>query len=95
MLINLQNNSPKGRLVYSNTKEINVLSVCEKTKWKYWWLKDYIIEITKYEYWNLSEHQNSSPGIDIPLSKEPSPIVTYGITVSKYYYYFFELSLIN
>ncbi|CAG8517486.1 20707_t:CDS:10 [Rhizophagus irregularis] len=80
-LINLQNNSPKGRLVYSNTKEINVLSVCEKTKWKYWWLKDYIIEITKYEYWNLSEHQDSPPGIDIPLSKEPSPIVTYGITL--------------
>ncbi|CAB5188348.1 unnamed protein product [Rhizophagus irregularis] len=51
---------PKGRLVYSNTKEINVLSVCEKTKWKYWWLKDYIIEIT---------------------NKEPSPIVTYGITL--------------
>ncbi|CAB4481165.1 unnamed protein product [Rhizophagus irregularis] len=72
---------PKGRLVYSNTKEINVLSVCEKTKWKYWWLKDYIIEITKYEYWNLSEHQDSPPGIDIPLSKEPSPIVTYGITL--------------
>ncbi|GBB88248.1 hypothetical protein RclHR1_01480013 [Rhizophagus clarus] len=74
---------PQGRLVYSNTKEINVLSVCEKTKWKYWLLNNYIIEITRYEYWDVSKYQNTPSGIDIPLNKEPSPIVTYGITLHK------------
>ncbi|RIA96991.1 hypothetical protein C1645_814644, partial [Glomus cerebriforme] len=73
----------QGRLVYSNTKEINVVSVCEKTKWKYWWHKDYIVEITKYEFWDLSEFTSTPPGIEIPLSQRLSPTVTYGVTLYK------------
>jgi len=70
-------------LVYSNTKEINVVSVCEKTKWKYWWQKDYIVEITRYEFWDLSNYKNTNPGIEIPLSHEAPPVVTYGVTLYK------------
>ncbi len=74
-------------MIYSNTKEIIPISVCEKTKWKYWWNKDYIVEVTKYEFWDLSKYRKTKPGIDIPLSREPSPIVSYGVTVSKKIYF--------
>jgi hypothetical protein len=79
-------------LVYSNTKEIIVTSVCEKTKWKYWWKNDYVVEVTKYEFWDLSndEKTKTKPGIDILLSRELSPPnVSFGVTVSKKFFFFF------
>jgi hypothetical protein len=77
-------------LVYSNTDEINVTSVCEKTRWKYWWGEHYVVEVTRYRFWNLTKHVASPPGVEIPLDKEPAT-VSFGISVSKlflYYYYF-------
>ena len=86
--------SPKGRLVYSNTKEIKVISVCEKTKWKYWWNNDYVVEITKYEFWNLPpKYMNYNPGVEILLSQEKPPKVSYGVTVSKIF--FAKISLLS
>jgi len=70
-------------LVYSNTEEINVVSVCEKTRWKYWWGLDYVIEVTKYEFWRLSIYMNNPPGVEIHLDRESPSSVTFGVSVSK------------
>ena len=83
MLINLNNHSPQNRLVYSNTEEINVVSVCEKTRWKYWWASNYVIEVTKYEFWELSKYMNNPPGVEIPLNRESPFSVSFGVSVSK------------
>ncbi|CAG8458784.1 1509_t:CDS:2, partial [Acaulospora colombiana] len=52
---------------YTNTEEVKVTGVCEKTKYKYWWNRhgeldkleepedDFIVEITKYVYWNCEK----------------------------------------
>ncbi|CAB5208439.1 unnamed protein product [Rhizophagus irregularis] len=72
----------QGRLVYSNTEQIRVISVCEKTKRKFWWNDNYVVEITKYEYWNLSRKMKVT-GIEFPLSDEKPPKVSYGVTLYK------------
>ncbi|CAG8744778.1 7380_t:CDS:2, partial [Funneliformis mosseae] len=72
--------NPENRLVYSNTEEINVVSICEKTRWKYWWGTNYIIEITKYEFWELSKYMDDLPGVEIPLNQEPPFSVTFGVS---------------
>ncbi|GBB93067.1 hypothetical protein RclHR1_02100016 [Rhizophagus clarus] len=72
----------QGRLVYSNTNEIRVISVCEKTKWKFWWNKNYVVEITRYEFWNLSRFMKRI-GIEFPLSDERPPRISYGVTLYK------------
>ncbi|GBC03393.1 hypothetical protein RclHR1_00510024 [Rhizophagus clarus] len=71
--------SQNNHLVYSNTDEINVTSVCEKTRWKYWWDDHYVVEVTRYKFWQLTKHVNSPPGVEIPLDKEPAT-VTYGVS---------------
>ncbi|RIA83605.1 hypothetical protein C1645_880390 [Glomus cerebriforme] len=71
----------KGRLVYSNTSDITVASVCEKTKWKYWWKEDYVVEITKYEYWILSKYMKNI-GIEVHLDKKKAK-VSFGVTFYK------------
>ncbi len=73
--------SPQNRLVYSNTNEITVVSVCEKTKWKYWWNANTVIEVTRYEFWNL--RKSYRPGIEVSLDQESTPVVTFGVSVSK------------
>ncbi|RIA83606.1 hypothetical protein C1645_785960 [Glomus cerebriforme] len=73
----------QGRLVYSNTNKIMVISICEKTKWKYLWNKDYIIEITRYEFWELSKYKYFSENAEIRLNQEPPPNVSYGVTFYK------------
>jgi len=75
--------SPQNRLVYSNTDEITVVSVCEKTKWKYWWNANIVIEVTRYEFWNLQKSMNYSPGIEVSLHQESTSVVTFGVSVSK------------
>jgi hypothetical protein len=72
-------------LVYSNTDEINVTSVCEKTRWKYWWDDHYVVEVTRYKFWDLKDKITSSPGVEVPLDKE-SADVTYGVSVSKIFF---------
>ncbi|RGB40763.1 hypothetical protein C1646_811181 [Rhizophagus diaphanus] len=72
----------QGRLVYSNTEQIRVISVCEKTKRKFWWKGNYVVEITKYEFWNLSRKMKVT-GIEFPLSDENPPKVSYGVTLYK------------
>ncbi|CAB4384640.1 hypothetical protein RhiirA1_439954 [Rhizophagus irregularis] len=71
-----QNNE---HLVYSNTDEINVTSVCEKNRWKYWWGDHYVVEVTRYKFWDLKDKITSSPGVEVPLDKE-SAAVTYGVS---------------
>ncbi|CAI2167759.1 14917_t:CDS:10 [Funneliformis geosporum] len=68
---------------YSNTEEINVVSICEKTRWKYWWGTNYIIEVTKYEFWKLSKYMDDLPGVEIPLDQEPPFSVTFGVSFYK------------
>ncbi|CAG8495162.1 4852_t:CDS:10 [Diversispora eburnea] len=70
----------KNRLIYINTKDIAVFSVCEKTKYKYWWNYDYVVEITKYEYWKLNESQ--PPGVEIMIGDRPDDI-SWGVTLYK------------
>ncbi|CAI2172231.1 5799_t:CDS:10 [Funneliformis geosporum] len=74
---------PQNRLVYSNTDEITVVSVCEKTKWKYWWDKNTVIEVTRYEFWKLSKTMDNRPGIEVSLVRESAPNVSYGISFYK------------
>ncbi|RHZ72155.1 hypothetical protein Glove_245g8 [Diversispora epigaea] len=69
----------KNRLIYINTKDIVVSSVCEKTKYKYWWKYHYVVEITKYEYWKLNE---SPIGVEIILDDRPDDI-SWGVTLYK------------
>jgi hypothetical protein len=84
MSINLQNNdSPQDHLVYTNTDDVNVISVCEKTKWKYWWGEHYVVEITRYVFWKLSKHMNNVPGVEILLDQESPSSTTFGVSVSK------------
>jgi len=71
--------SQHDHLVYSNTDEINVSSACEKTKWKYWWGENYVVEVTRYKFWKLSKHMNNPPGVEISLDKE-QPIITFGVS---------------
>jgi hypothetical protein len=67
-------------LIYSNTDDVCVVSVCEKTKWKYWWGEFYIVEVTRYKFWKLSKYINNVPGVEIALDKEPFD-VTFGVSV--------------
>ncbi|GBB93068.1 hypothetical protein RclHR1_02100017 [Rhizophagus clarus] len=72
---------PQGHLVYSNTKDINVLSVYEKTKWKYPWNNDYIVEITKYDFWELSKYKYTRE-LEFFLNEEPF-VVSFGVSFYK------------
>jgi hypothetical protein len=76
-------------LIYSNTKDINVVSVYEKTKWKYQWNSDYIVEIVKYEFWEKLSKYHDIQGLPVYLREEPF-VVSYGVNVSKIFlsYYF-------
>lgn len=76
-------------MIYSNTKDINVVSIYEKTKWKYQWNSNYIVEIVKYEYWDKLSKYDDIPGLAVHLKEEPF-IVSYGVNVSKIFlsYYF-------
>ncbi|CAG8580364.1 17512_t:CDS:10, partial [Racocetra fulgida] len=65
--------SPNNKLIYTNTEDIVVTSVCEKLKWKFWWGENYVIEITRYEHWNCDKKfQSIDPGVEIVLGREPS-----------------------
>ncbi|CAG8550851.1 13208_t:CDS:2, partial [Racocetra fulgida] len=65
-----------------NVLEIN-MAICEKHKKKFLWKEHFIIEITRYEYWNCEgKFLNVSPGVEIPLQREPSENVSFGITKS-------------
>ncbi|CAG8785954.1 28308_t:CDS:2, partial [Racocetra persica] len=66
-----------------NMANVIVTSVCEKHKKKFLWKEHFIIEITRYEYWNCEgKFLNVSPGVEIPLQREPSENVSFGITKS-------------
>ncbi|CAG8666204.1 9611_t:CDS:10, partial [Cetraspora pellucida] len=67
-----EKNSTKS-LIYTNTEDVIDTSVCEKHKEKFLWKEHFIIEITRYEYWNL----------EIPLQREPSENVSFGVTLYK------------
>ncbi|PKK68818.1 hypothetical protein RhiirC2_524255 [Rhizophagus irregularis] len=73
---------PQGRLIYSNTKDINVVSVYEKTKWKYQWNSDYIVEIVKYEFWEKLSKYHDIQGLPVYLREEPF-VVSYGVNFYK------------
>ncbi|CAG8799389.1 24319_t:CDS:10 [Gigaspora margarita] len=76
--------STQNHLVYTNTEDVVVISVCEKHKKKFLWKDDFIIEITRYEYWNCEEKfLNISPGVEILLQREPSENVSFGVTLYK------------
>jgi hypothetical protein len=62
---------------------VNVVSVCEKTKWKYWWGENYVVEVTRYTFWKLSKHMTNPPGVEVTLDREPPASVTFGVSVSK------------
>ncbi|RIB14414.1 hypothetical protein C2G38_2195214 [Gigaspora rosea] len=77
--------SQNNKLIYTNTEEIKVTSVCEKLKWKFWWGDNYVIEITRYEHWNCDSNKIKaiSPGVEIVLGREPSESTFYGVTFYK------------
>ncbi|CAG8623592.1 18054_t:CDS:10, partial [Cetraspora pellucida] len=76
--------SPQNHLIYTNTEDVIVTSVCEKHKKKFLWKEHFIIEITRYEYWNCEgKFLNVSPGVEIPLQREPSENVSFGVTLYK------------
>ncbi|KAG9287826.1 hypothetical protein G9A89_017421 [Geosiphon pyriformis] len=72
--------SPSKHLVYTNTEEVQVTSVCEKTKWKYWWNDDYVVEVTRYEFWNCEKYMTISPGVEIILDRDGAVNTSYGVT---------------
>ncbi|CAG8529523.1 18629_t:CDS:10 [Racocetra persica] len=73
--------SPNNKLIYTNTEDIVVTSVCEKLKWKFWWGDNYVIEITRYEHWNCdNKFQTIPPGVEIVLGREPSQNTFFGVT---------------
>ncbi|CAJ0829682.1 15037_t:CDS:10 [Entrophospora sp. SA101] len=75
--------SPQNRLIYTNTDKVQVTSICQKTKWKYWWGEHYVVEVTRYEYWKCSKFANISAGVEITMDKEEPVSVTYGVTFYK------------
>ncbi|CAG8739037.1 20331_t:CDS:10 [Cetraspora pellucida] len=76
--------SQNNKLIYTNTEDIVVTSVCEKLKWKFWWGENYVVEITRYEHWNCdSKFQSISPGVEIVLGREPSEKTFFGVTFYK------------
>jgi hypothetical protein len=62
---------------------VNVVSVCEKTKWKYWWGEHYVVEVTRYKFWKLSKYVAHVPGVEILLDQEPPNSTTFGVSVSN------------
>jgi len=75
--------SPKDRLVYANTENIQVFSICEKNKWKYWWNEHYIVEVTKYEFWHCQNFgKNLASGVEIFLDRY-QPNISYGVTLYR------------
>ncbi|CAG8569282.1 27388_t:CDS:10, partial [Dentiscutata erythropus] len=82
--LDLKDHFPQNHLVYTNTEDVVVTSVCEKIKKKFLWKEHFIIEITRYEYWNCEgKFLNISPGVEILLQREPSETVSFGITLYK------------
>lgn len=73
-------------MIYTNTEDFTVTSVCEKQKKKFLWKESFVVEITRYEYWNCEgKFLNISPGVEILLQREPSESISYGITVNYSY----------
>ena len=70
-------------LIYANTNEYEVHSVCEKTKWKFWWEKEYVVEVTRYDFWDCEKMKDYAPGIEVVLNSEDK-VTSYGVTVSFY-----------
>ncbi|CAJ0846985.1 2333_t:CDS:10, partial [Entrophospora sp. SA101] len=75
--------SPQNRLIYTNTDKVQVTSICQKTKWKYWWGEHYVVEVTRYEYWKCDSFKNISAGVEIIMDKEEPFSVRYGVTLYK------------
>ncbi|CAG8433755.1 11079_t:CDS:10 [Ambispora gerdemannii] len=70
--------SPGKHLIYTNTEDVRVISVCEKTKWKHWWKDDYIVEVTRYEFWNCDP--NKQTGVENILDLDAPVNTSYGVT---------------
>ncbi|CAG8528715.1 2789_t:CDS:10 [Paraglomus occultum] len=74
--------SPTKHLIYANTNEYVVQSVCEKTKWKFWWEREYVVEVTRYDYWNCEKMRDYAPGIEVVLNTDDK-VTTFGVTLYR------------